>query len=116
MVDASRVDFDRYEWDYTSPGMRVKRALCNGKQLRLVEIGSEFGEPEWCEAGHVGYVLEGELEIHFERVSERLSAGDGLYIVSGREMRHRARAVRGIARLILVEDKRSHSGGGNDEA
>ena len=103
-MDSVRIDLDQCQWDYASPGMRVKCAARNGRQLRLVEIGPDFGEADWCEVGHAGYVLEGELEIQFEGAMERLSAGDGLLIPQGKKARHKSRAVSGVVRLILVED------------
>ena len=92
-MDSVRIDFDQYEWEYGSAGMRVKRVVRGGKQMRLVEIGPDFGEADWCEEGHTGVVLEGELEIHFDKTIERLSAGDGVFILGGREARHKSKAV-----------------------
>ena len=98
-----RINFDQIKWDYKSAGMRVKRVMRYGKQLRLVEIGPDSGEANWCEEGHVGYVLEGELETNINGSVERLSAGDGLFIPSGTKYRHKSKAVGGPVRLILVE-------------
>ena len=103
-MNLARVDLNSCHWEHSSPGMRVKRAALNGKQLRLIEIGPDFGEPDWCEAGHIGYVLEGEMEIHFEGGTERLAAGDGLFIAGGSKHRHKSKAVSDLVRLILVED------------
>jgi len=99
-----RIDFDQISWDNKSVGMRVKRAVRGGKQIRLVEIGPDSEEADWCEEGHIGFILEGELETNIDGTIERLSAGDGLNIPNGREYRHKSRALNGIVRLFLVDD------------
>jgi len=103
-VNSVRVDFDRIGWDNKSAGMHVKRMLRHGKQIRMVEIGPESGEPDWCEVGHVGYIVEGELETNIDGQIERLSAGDGLIIPSGVKYRHKSKAINGVVWLILVDD------------
>ena len=84
--------------------MRVKRFLRHGKQLRIVEIGPDSGEANWCEEGHVGYILEGELETNINGTIERLSVGDGMIIPAEEKYCHKSKAVNGVARLILVDD------------
>ena len=103
-MNSIQINFDQIEWDNKSTGMRVKRVTNDGKQLRLVEIGPDSGEADWCEEGHVGYVLEGELETNVNGSIIRLSAGDGLLMPAGSKYRHKSKAVGGTVRLILVED------------
>jgi quercetin dioxygenase-like cupin family protein len=85
-MNSIRINFDQIEWDNKSARMRVKRVLRNGKQLRLVEIGPDSSEAYWCEEGHIGYVLEGELETNVNGSVERLTSGDGLFIPSGKQV------------------------------
>ena len=103
-MNSIRIIFDQIEWDYKSAGMRVKRVVRDGKQLRLVEIEPDSGEANWCEEGHVGYILEGELETNINGSVEQLSAGDGLIIPGGGKYRHKSKVVGDLVRLILVED------------
>ena len=103
-MNSIRINFDQIEWDNKSAGMRVKRFMSSGKQLRLVEIGPDSGEADWCEEGHVGYILEGELETNVNGTVERLSPGDGLFIPAGSNYRHKSKAVGGTVKLILVEE------------
>ena len=103
-MDTSRVDFDSAEWRVTAPGARHKFVERGGKRIRLVEFADTFVEHDWCPKGHVGYILQGELEIAFEGRTERYRPGDGLIIRSGGAEKHKARAVGPVARLILVED------------
>ena len=65
-----------------------------------VEIGPTSGEANWCEEGHVGYMLEGELETNINGTIVRLSVGDGMIIPGEKKNRHKSKAVNGVARLI----------------
>jgi len=60
-MNSIRITFDQMEWDYKSAGMRVKRVERDGRQLRLVEIEPDSGEANWCEEGHMGYILKVSL-------------------------------------------------------
>ena len=104
LEESIRIDFDQIDWDDKSAGMRVKRLWRHGKQMRMIEIGPDSGEPDWCEEGHVGFILEGALETNIDGMIERLSAGDGLIIPSGNEYRHKSKSVDGVVRLVLVDD------------
>jgi len=56
-----KINFNSIEWRNTMPGARSKFFQQEDKQIRLVEFTDEFVEPDWCEKGHIGYVLEGTL-------------------------------------------------------
>jgi hypothetical protein len=60
------INFDELQWASSLPGARFKSFSRDGKILRIVEFTHEFVEPHWCEKGHVGVVLNGELEIDFK--------------------------------------------------
>lgn len=60
-----RVDFDSLAWQPSIPGARFKVHREGTRQLRLVELTSEFIEPRWCEKGHIGFVADGLLEVDF---------------------------------------------------
>ena len=61
-------------------------------------------EPHWCEKGHIGYVLEGQLEITFENERLVYNPGDGIFIPSGKEHKHSGRVLSEVVRVIFVED------------
>ena len=63
--------------------MRLKRLWRHGKQMRMIEIGPDSGEPDWCEEGHAGFILEGGLKVNIDGMITCLSARDGLIIPSG---------------------------------
>ena len=99
-----KVDFEALEWQTSLPGARFKVYREGARQIRLLEFTSEFVEPQWCEKGHVGLVLEGALELDFHGRVVRYSAGSGLFIPGGSSSAHKARALTPIVRLVLVED------------
>ncbi|MFZ5868084.1 MAG: cupin domain-containing protein [Thermodesulfobacteriota bacterium] len=99
-----KVDFDSIPWETPAQGVRAKILKQDGKQLRLVEFTREFVEPDWCQKGHFGYVLEGQLEIDFDGTRVLFAQGDGVFIPPGEAHKHMARVLTDVVRLILVED------------
>lgn len=103
-IDEVKINFAEISWDESNVGTRSKAIVRNGRKLRLVEFASEFVEYDWCLKGHVGYVLDGELEVAFSDRTERFSAGDGLIIAGGENERHKAKVVGSVVKLVLVEE------------
>ena len=99
-----RILFDALEWQNGIHGARFKEFVSGNKQLRLLEITSEFIEPDWCEKGHVGFVTKGELEIDFHGHQVRYPEGSGVLIPAGSESGHKARSLTPTVQLFLVED------------
>ena len=89
------------------PGARFKVFGDGRKQLRLLELTSEFVEPDWCEKGHIGIVLNGELEIDFRGKVVRYPEGSAIFIPAGAAHGHKGRAITPTVRLFLVEEARS---------
>ena len=103
-METYRILFDQIEWHSPQPGVRFKVRRDESKQVRLVEFTSEFVEAEWCEKGHAGFVLTGELEVDFGGQVVRFPEGAALLIPAGAPHAHKARAVTSVVRLFLVED------------
>ncbi len=103
-VDQYKVDWDAIEWQTPLAGVRFKAFRQGNKQLRLVEYTVEFVEPDWCSRGHIGYVLEGLLEIDFDGTSVGFGPGDGMFIPAGREHKHKAIILSDTVRVVLVEE------------
>ncbi|PIY04586.1 MAG: phosrestin [Gallionellales bacterium CG_4_10_14_3_um_filter_54_96] len=99
-----RVLFDSLEWQSGIHGAKFKAFRSGAKQLRLLEFTSEFVEPDWCEKGHIGFVVQGELEIDFHGQLVRYPEGSGIFIPSGAENGHKARSITPFVLLFLVED------------
>ena len=103
-MDQYRVLFDSLEWQDSIHGARFKVLRNGGKQLRLVEFTDEFVEPDWCDKGHIGYVIHGELEIDFHGNLVRYPEGSGIFIPAGSASGHKARSITPTVQLFLVED------------
>ena len=99
-----KVDFQAMDWDGGRPGVRHK-VYCEGDRLiRLVEFDTGEGFDHWCEEGHIGYVLEGGVEIDFSGEIISFKTGDGLFIPPGKASAHRAVSIIPGTRLVMVED------------
>lgn len=98
-----RIDFNALEWESIAQGARSKSYQQNGRKLRLLEFSKGFIEPDWCLKGHVGYVLEGEMDLDINGQVIHYSKGDGIFIPEGGEVKHKALVDKYI-KLILVED------------
>ena len=103
-METLRIIFDRIEWQAPQPGIRFQAARDGSKQVRLVEFTPEFVESQWCEKGHAGLVLSGELEVDFSGHVVRFPEGSALLIPAGSPHAHKARALTPVVRLFLVED------------
>ena len=60
-----KADFDKLEWESPIEGVRHKYIDQNNLRVRLVEYSKEM-PPHWCEKGHYGYLIEGQMEIEYE--------------------------------------------------
>ena len=103
-MEQHRVLFDALDWQDGIRGARFKVFRSDTKQLRLLEFTSEFVEPDWCEKAHIGFVIQGELEIDFRGSVVRYPQGSGIFIPAGSASGHKARSITPVALLFLVED------------
>ena len=103
-MKSHRIAFEEMAWEISPGGARSKQQNLGNKQLRLLEFGRNLNHPDWCLNGHIGYVLEGEMEVEFDNQTLRFKTGDGLYFHAGEADRHRPRAITERVCLIFVED------------
>jgi len=103
-MEPYRVLFDELPWQDGIHGVRFKASTDGLRQLRLLELTSEFVEPDWCEKGHAGLVLKGQLEIDFRGRLLHYPEGSAILIPSGPSSGHKARSVTPTVLLFLVED------------
>ncbi len=99
-----KVNFEDIKWESSQVGARFKVFRQNGKQIRFVEFIEDFIEEDWCIKSHIGFVLEGELEIDFGGGRVNYAGGQGIFILEGENNVHKARAVTPLVKLILIED------------
>lgn len=98
------VDFKSIPWEAQAAGVKFKAHKQGGRRLRLVEFTKEFVEHDWCTKGHIGYVLEGQMEIDFNGKTVIFGPGDGLFIPTGEQHQHKARILTDAVKAILIED------------
>ena len=103
-MEQYKIDFESMEWGSLADGVRLKAYEQGGRKLRLVEFSKEFVEPDWCTKGHIGYILEGKMEIDFDGKVILFGPGDGLFIPAGQEHKHKGRVLTDKVTAILVED------------
>jgi quercetin dioxygenase-like cupin family protein len=99
-----RIDFNLQDWKVPAPCARFKARGCGDRQMRLAEFTPEFTEPDWCVKGHIGYVLEGVMQLDSHGEVETFRAGDGFHIPAGHDSGHKVRALTNPVRLLLIEE------------
>ncbi|MDA0285591.1 MAG: hypothetical protein O3B13_16740 [Planctomycetota bacterium] len=99
------INFSAMPWESPATGVRVKQVDRGNQRIRLIEFSENFVETDWCRTGHIGYVIDGKLEIDFGSHIVELSAGDGLFISPGESSKHKARVPRGKATLYVIEQQ-----------
>jgi quercetin dioxygenase-like cupin family protein len=103
-MEQYKVDFESMPWQSPMPGVRYKAYEQGKRKLRLVEFSKEFVEPDWCMKKHIGYVLEGQMEIDFDGKVIVFGPGDGVFIPAGERHKHKGTALTDVVQVILVED------------
>ena len=98
-----KTEFAKLEWEYPIEGVKCKTSKYGGKQLRLIEYTNEM-PPHWCEKGHYGLMLDGELEIEFQNEKIIYKSGDGVFIPDGEKHKHKGRVLTKKVRVVFVED------------
>ena len=77
------IQFKNIAWAKPSKGMEQKVYTDENKRMRLVKFNDDFIEKDWCTNGHIGYVIEGEMQIDFNRELKHYKKGEGLWINNG---------------------------------
>ena len=103
-MERYKIDFESMAWESPAESVRFKAYEQGGRKLRLVEFSKDFVEPDWCRKGHIGYILEGEMEIDFDGKVIQFGPGDGVFIPAGEEHKHKGRVLTDTVKVILVED------------
>ena len=108
---ARRVPFGELPWVEDAPGIRAREVDVGGARWATVEYGAGAAREDWCEEGHRGFVLAGEIEYEFDDGGEPLRASEGeaffLPQASLGGGAHRGRNPSGgVTRLFLIDDAR----------
>jgi len=93
------------DWADDVPGIRDKAGTVDGARWALVEYAEGAAREEWCEDGHRGLVLEGEIEYEFADGREPLRAAGGHAFLLPTGVAHRGRNLAGGATtMFLIDD------------
>lgn len=109
MDEPRTVPFGELEWTDDAPGIRAREAEVAGARWATVEYAAGAGREDWCEEGHRGYVVRGEIEYQFDdgRPPLRASGGEAFLLppaATGRGA-HRGRNLSADpTRLFLIDD------------
>ena len=102
MTAQYKTDFNEIDWESPIEGVRHKCVDRNDLRMRLVEYSKEMA-PHWCEKGHYGYLIEGQMEIEYENAKMIYKPGDGIFIPDGTEHRHRGKALTETVLVFFIE-------------
>jgi quercetin dioxygenase-like cupin family protein len=97
-----KVEFDKLDWDSPITGVRHKHIDQNNLRIRLVEYSKEM-PLHWCENGHYGYLIEGQLEIEYANETIVYQSGDGIFIPDSSDHKHRGRALTEKVLIFFME-------------
>jgi hypothetical protein len=102
-ADARLVEFAAHEQEPEAPGIASHAVDVNGVRWAVVEYQPGVLREEWCEEGHSGYALDGEVTYEFSdrRDPLRVRAGEGFSLPDGSA--HRGRAGDRGARLFMID-------------
>ena len=104
-MDSSLICFDDMDWEVPFRGVEQKVYSDGNQRLRLLKFKDDFIEDQWCLCNHVGYVLNGEMNVDFNGTIRCFKKGDGLWIKKGEESKHKVIIDKGKeVELILFEE------------
>ncbi len=82
---------------------RFSQANGGGIRMRVVDYEPGFLLDHWCDVGHFGYVLSGELIVELAgKPTQRLSTGEGFLVSTLGDVAHRVSTDSG-ARVLLLD-------------
>jgi hypothetical protein len=108
MGNERSVPFGEMSWTDDAPGIQAREAEVEGTRWAIVEYEESASRDDWCEEGHRGYVVAGEIEYEFDDGREplRASAGEAFLLppASLGSGAHRGRnTARQATRLFLID-------------
>jgi hypothetical protein len=109
VTEPREIPFPEIPWSDDAPGIRAREADVEGARWAIVEYEAGSGREEWCEEGHRGFVLRGEIRYEFDDGREALTAREGeAFLLPHAALgsgAHRGRNLaQGPTRLFLIDD------------
>lgn len=105
MTAARRIPLDTNPSEAEAPGIESRTEDVDGIRWAVVEYQPGVLREEFCEEGHSGYVLAGDVTYEFSGATAplRVTAGQGFTLPAGIAGAHRGRAGDTGARLFLID-------------
>lgn len=97
-----KINFNDINWESPFNGIKHKYLDQENIRIRLVEY-SKMMPPHWCEKAHYGYVLDGIMDIEYDKEVIRYMKGDGIFIPAGKEHQHKAVAITENVKVFFIE-------------
>jgi quercetin dioxygenase-like cupin family protein len=98
------IRFSDGDWVAEADGVRASVREVDGVRWAVVEYSPGSSRDEWCVVGHVGYVLNGQIEYAFEAGgSLAVGAGEGFVLSAGTGHRGENRGTE-VARLLVIDE------------
>lgn len=98
-----KAEFDKLEWESPIQGVSHKYIDQNDLRIRLVEYSKEM-PLHWCEQGHYGFLIEGQLEIDYKSEKIVYKSGDGIFIPDGSDRKHQGKALTEKVLVFFIEN------------
>jgi ethanolamine utilization protein EutQ (cupin superfamily) len=97
-----KIELDNLPWESPMEGIRHKRIVIGDMIIRHVEY-SKLTPFHWCEKGHIGYVINGELEIQFNNERQKYKSGDCIIIPDGPDHKHAGKVLSNTVNIFFIE-------------
>ena len=98
-----KLDFNQLSWQLPIQGVKCKADDDGHKRIRCVEYSRNIF-PHWCEKGHCGLILEGEIEFEFTNEKIVYKKGDGMLIPDGPQYKHKVKPLTSLVKAVFIED------------
>lgn len=104
MIFHYKVSLQQLPWEKLGIGAQQKSHQTKENCIRILRLDEHFEEKDWCTSGHMGYVLAGQMDLHFEDKLLHFKAGDALILPAGKAHQHKAVIPKGgFVELLLIE-------------
>jgi hypothetical protein len=99
----NKIDFSELHWEESAPDLKVKTFIQDNNKVRLLQLSKGLIHPDFCYTGHIGYVIEGIIDIDFNGNIIRFNEGDVLLIRDGETDKHIPIPISDTVILLLIE-------------
>ncbi len=104
MATRDVIPFDERVWEQEADGVRALVCQVDGARWAIVEYAPGAGRPEFCEVGHEGFVISGEIEYEFSSGGTIVaSSGQGFVLPADDPHRGFNRGTE-PARLLVIDE------------